>query len=355
MFFTLIIPAYNCEETIDRLMESIVNQHFDDLKVIVVDDSDKNHPNLDKNYLDKYRKNLTIDYYVRDSVPYACHCPGNTRHAGLNIALKEDTEYILFVDNDDELVPDSLSKIYEGIQKYHPLVVLTPFFSYAEGVEEPLGLEKTNIGWLHGKFYNKDFLARNNIQFKIDLLTHEDVYFNTCVNCALIKENSDFFVIEELVYKWYHRINSESHKKAYETGQNFLEEHFEDYIMAATLPICQAVRQDPAHNQIYGANIINNIITSYFYMQGFIYNSHNVYSLYNEKNYKLCKWQINEAINAFHFNIYAIISLAYDQPEVFMNNRVESAKGTGPFVETESFKDYILRMDFYKTPPNLTF
>ena len=105
MFFTLIIPAYNCQETIDRLLISVVNQHYDDLKVIVVDDSDKDR--LCQNYINKYKDKLNIEYYIRRDDLYTCHCPGNTRHDGLRRAFQEDTEYIFFADCDDEFFPDS--------------------------------------------------------------------------------------------------------------------------------------------------------------------------------------------------------------------------------------------------------
>ena len=44
MFFTIIIPAYKCLNTIDRLLNSIKQQDTNDLKVLIIDDSsDKNH------------------------------------------------------------------------------------------------------------------------------------------------------------------------------------------------------------------------------------------------------------------------------------------------------------------------
>ena len=60
MFFTLIIPAYNCEKTINRLLDSVVEQHESDLKVIVIDDSD--HDGLYKNYIKNYNQKLNKQY-----------------------------------------------------------------------------------------------------------------------------------------------------------------------------------------------------------------------------------------------------------------------------------------------------
>lgn len=50
-------------------MQSIVEQHFDDLKIIIVDDSDEQHKGLEEKYINKYKKDLNIDYYVRWAKP----------------------------------------------------------------------------------------------------------------------------------------------------------------------------------------------------------------------------------------------------------------------------------------------
>lgn len=332
-------------------MVSIVNQHFKDLKVIVIDDSDENHPNLKENYLNKYMKDLCLEYYPRRNNGYTCHCPGNTRHDGLIRALEEDTKYIFFADCDDEFEPNCLLPIHDKLEEIekqlkHPAqVLLTPFWAWSEDSQTQLNLEKNNIAWIHGKFYNKDFLFRNNIQFRPNFLTHEDVYFNTTINCFLTKENTDFIVFDFIFYKWYHREKSESHKKAYATGQNFLEEHFQDFIETATLPILQIKEIDPVHEHQYGINAMNAIVTSYFYFQGFLSCGNPDYF---KRNYELCKWQALSFIKTFRFNKDTIIALVQEHPEIYNTDRNECIKGTGLFVETQSFADYLRDMCFYK-------
>lgn len=356
MYFTLVIPAYNCQDTIDRLMQSIVEQHFDDLKIIIIDDSDEQHKGLEEKYINKYKKYLNIDYHIRWAEPprwvgsYTCHCPGNTRHNGLYYALKEDTEYIFFADCDDEFEPNTFEIVANKIKElnqqfgYSLQTILTPFYRWKESTMTTISLEKKNIGWLHGKFYNKDFLIRNNIQFKPNLASHEDVFFNTMVNSALVKENSDFLVFEQIVYKWYHREDSESHREASLTGQNFLEKHFKDYIEAVTSPIVQIALTDSEHLQQHGINLINGIITSYFYFQGFLNNGNIDYF---KINYEYCKWQVLQAIKVFHFNIETLIAMIQDQKEIYGIDREECIKGVGAFIEKQSIADYLRDMKFY--------
>ena len=37
-WLSVIIPAYNCVNTIERLLDSILDQHDDDLEIIICDD-----------------------------------------------------------------------------------------------------------------------------------------------------------------------------------------------------------------------------------------------------------------------------------------------------------------------------
>lgn len=38
MFFSVIIPIYNAEKTLERCLNSVRTQHFSDFEVIMVDD-----------------------------------------------------------------------------------------------------------------------------------------------------------------------------------------------------------------------------------------------------------------------------------------------------------------------------
>lgn len=351
MFFTLIIPTYNCQETIDRLFVSIVNQNFNDLKVIVIDDSDEDK--LCQSHINKYRDKLKIDYFKRRSDLYNIHCPGNTRHDGLRRALEnEDTQYILFADCDDEFLPDSFSQVYKFItENNYPSVVVTPFYRYHEDEPDtPINLEAVNISWMHGKFYKKEFLQQNNIQFKVNLETHEDTFFNVLTMTHLVGHQQNFTFFDKNIYKWYLRKKSTSHTEQYlDINRNYLLEHYEDWFNACMMPLEQAIIKYPNNRIHYNSQACHNLALGYLYFQGFIY----YYKKQNfpliQRNYQIFKKFLIKIITLFELKKEYIILYVNENPNLYNANREDSFKGIGgPFVEEISFKDFINSINIYE-------
>ena len=50
---------------------------------------------------------------------------------------------------------------------------------------------------MNGKFYNKQWLIENNIDFKENLYSHEDLYFNSQVFATLMTTNTTFTKITD--------------------------------------------------------------------------------------------------------------------------------------------------------------
>ena len=345
MFFTLIIPAYNCEKTINRLLDSVVEQHEPDLKVIVIDDSD--HEGLYEEFIKDYERELNIEYYPRRNELYTTHCPGNTRHDGLLRALKEKTEYIFFADHDDEFIPNKLPMIKQALKKAkYPNELFTPFYEWDEktGQQRKLHMDRA---WLHGNFYKKSFLQKYKIQFQIDLISHEDVYFNSLVGCYLIAEKTDISIVEEPIYKWYYRDASESHHEVALNGaeDQFIETHFMDYLEAAINPNILAKDQYPEAAMNYCQNAISGLVAGYFYFQGSLF-------LGNYKmckiNYEFFKQMLLKVMKSFGIAPEGIVRLAYQNNDTFNYMREECKKSIGNYVEDKSFKDFIYSIELYK-------
>lgn len=54
MFISVIVPVYNVEEYLDKCLESLLNQHYSDMEIVVVDDkSTDDSLNIAKKY-EKY-------------------------------------------------------------------------------------------------------------------------------------------------------------------------------------------------------------------------------------------------------------------------------------------------------------
>lgn len=105
-FFTIIIPVYKVEKYLPRCMTSILNQNFESYEVILIDDGS---PDLSGTMCDEYaNQDSKIKVIHKDNGGQA-----SARNLGLAIAKGE---YIVFVDSDDELAPNTLKRVAARIQ-----------------------------------------------------------------------------------------------------------------------------------------------------------------------------------------------------------------------------------------------
>lgn len=104
---SIIVPVYNVEKYLDQCIDSIVNQTYDNLEIILVDDeSPDNSPQM----CEKWAK--------RDSRIKVIHEKNgglaSARNAGLDMATGE---YIGFVDSDDYISKDMYSCMLQAMKK----------------------------------------------------------------------------------------------------------------------------------------------------------------------------------------------------------------------------------------------
>lgn len=115
MKYSIIITAYNSESYINRCLDSLVNQTKHNFKVIVIDDgSTDNTGKIVKEYKKKYKY---FEYYYKEN--------GGTAHSRNFGMSKVKTDYFIFVDSDDYVMPD----LMETIEKYDNYDILS-FKSY---------------------------------------------------------------------------------------------------------------------------------------------------------------------------------------------------------------------------------
>lgn len=104
--FSIIIPAYNAGEFLGKAVDSVLEQDFNDYELIIVDDgSTDNTPQICKEYAEKNSDKIIVISKDNQGVSAA-------RNAGIKIARGQ---YILFIDSDDFIEPDSLSVLSKSI------------------------------------------------------------------------------------------------------------------------------------------------------------------------------------------------------------------------------------------------
>ena len=106
---SMIIPTFNVEDDLKRAIDSLINQTigFEYIEVILVDDfSTDNTRQVILDYSGKYEN---IKYIFLESNSGSA---GRPRNIGIKNA---SADYIMFLDNDDEYVPEACKILYDKI------------------------------------------------------------------------------------------------------------------------------------------------------------------------------------------------------------------------------------------------
>jgi len=100
---SIIVPVYKSEKYLDQCISSIVNQTYQKLEILLIDDgSPDNCPRMCDEWAEKDRRIRVIHKQNSGS--------GMARNTGIEHATGE---YICFFDSDDYLMPDAVEKAYK--------------------------------------------------------------------------------------------------------------------------------------------------------------------------------------------------------------------------------------------------
>lgn len=103
---TVIIPTYKRSITINRAVDSVINQSIKDIEIIVVDD---NHSDSEERYL---TEKAMEKYSTFPNIKYIKHPKNLNGSAARNTGIKlAKGDYISFLDDDDEYTPTRLEKM----------------------------------------------------------------------------------------------------------------------------------------------------------------------------------------------------------------------------------------------------
>ncbi|MBR5647783.1 glycosyltransferase family 2 protein [Candidatus Saccharibacteria bacterium] len=105
---SVVVPAYNAEKTLKRCLDSIINQTYNLLDIIVVDDGSSDSTfSLMKKYAD-CDKRIKVLCGIHKG-------PNAARAIGVSEAVGE---YVMFVDSDDYIASDAVSIIVDNFKRY---------------------------------------------------------------------------------------------------------------------------------------------------------------------------------------------------------------------------------------------
>jgi len=108
---SVIIPTYNRAELLCSTITSVLNQTFQHFEVIVIDDASQDHTREVINSLNDKR------------IRYICHERNKGVSAARNTGIvNAKSDYIAFLDDDDEWFPEKLQKQFNLLESCPPII-----------------------------------------------------------------------------------------------------------------------------------------------------------------------------------------------------------------------------------------
>lgn len=120
---SIIIPVYNSEMTIGECLQSLINQSYENIELIVIDDGS------DDNSLNKCKTIAKMDQRIR-LLSQANHGVAYTRNVGISSA---HGQYVMFVDSDDLVSKTFCEDAINNSLKYNSDMVLLSYKKVKQG------------------------------------------------------------------------------------------------------------------------------------------------------------------------------------------------------------------------------
>lgn len=176
---SFIIPAYNRQEKLKKTVDSVLNQTFKNIELILVDDASQ--PSLEPYFEDLKKSDKRVSYFINEKN----YGVSFSRNLGLSQA---NGEYVCFVDSDDYL---DVNRIKNQIDYLLNNDLLVCDYFLENHLEKDTKVINQNTGYdllkrivnrsLHlatlGIIWSREFLKSNSLQFDPSLRNSEDYLF----------------------------------------------------------------------------------------------------------------------------------------------------------------------------------
>ena len=247
---SIIIPIYNVEKYLSRCVDSVLQQTLSKIEIVLVDDGS---PDKCPSICDQYKeKDNRIKVIHKKNGGLA-----SARNAGLRISTGE---YILFLDSDDWIEPETAEELVNIAEQYQvdfvrfrPMYAGWPNhkdgslcdFGTETGMKEGLYQKEDIVREIYPRLfatqqltlgvivaawrslYRREFLEKNNLLFDEEIRYSEDTIFSAKV----VRASDSFYYLDgPRYYHYFYNGNpiTKSYKKDYWENNKKLISCFEE-------------------------------------------------------------------------------------------------------------------------------
>lgn len=187
---SIIVPVYNVELYLEECIDSVINQTYENLEIIIVDDGSTDNSGMICDAYENKDERITVIHKENGGLSAA-------RNTGLRIATGE---YVYFLDSDDYIEKNAMSDLMEIFEQEKVDVVFFDAYVFYTDCEPDDNVNsykrKKRYTSLNGKdilvkllendeyrtpvqlyMYKAEFLNRNNLEFYEGII-HEDELFS---------------------------------------------------------------------------------------------------------------------------------------------------------------------------------
>lgn len=247
---SLVIPVYNVEKYLDKCMESVLAQTYDNFEVILVDDGST----------DRSGK-MCDEYAKRDSRVAVYHKPNGGQSDARNFGVEHcNAELVSFIDPDDYVAEDYLEYLWYLMKKYSADFSAGQFVRVSEKqsnikikhvnasdfcLNTEDALKQLCTGGIStvacGKLYKKDFAIENKFPLG-------KYYEDVAITYKIIGDSSIVAIGSKTIYFYLQRDMSSLHQKiddrhifgltAAEEMSNYISNHFSNLSAISHVRCC---------------------------------------------------------------------------------------------------------------------
>ena len=119
---TVIVPVYNVEHYLDKCLDSLINQTYKNLEIIVINDGSTDNSGI-----------ICQEYAQKDNRIIYVEKENGGQSEARNMGLDRMTgSYVTFVDSDDWVEADYVETLYQKITEYQADIAVGNYYSYNE-------------------------------------------------------------------------------------------------------------------------------------------------------------------------------------------------------------------------------